>query len=133
MAHEDWIFGCASKTFNPQIPTPNFQSLEREIRDFSQERGKRLKAAQDKLKKAKSDLEAARKILKLREQKLQEAVAEAEAAEKELQGLDAKIEGADKAVQGESGGESGWGCKWGRSEDARRLIRGPWATSSRNV
>ena len=77
------------------------QSLEREIRDFSQERGKRLKSAQDKLKKAKTDLEAAKKVLKQKDQKLQEAVAEAESAEREVDELDKKIQAATKSLKGE--------------------------------
>jgi structural maintenance of chromosome 2 len=64
--------------------------LEREIRDFASERGKRLKAAQDKLKKGKSDLEGAKKTLKAKEQALQEAIAEAEAAGHESETLKVK-------------------------------------------
>lgn len=66
------------------------QSLEREIRDFSQDRGRRLKSAQEKLKKGKADLDGAKKTLKAKEQALQEAIAEAEAAGHESEALKVK-------------------------------------------
>jgi hypothetical protein len=85
------------------LPVPSrlpSQSLEAEIRDFSQQRGKRLKSAQDKLQRAKRDLEAARKQLKPLEQRLQEAVAESESAEGEGKELASNLKGAEAAVKG---------------------------------
>ncbi|GAX82646.1 hypothetical protein CEUSTIGMA_g10072.t1 [Chlamydomonas eustigma] len=75
------------------------KSLEQEIRDFSKEKGKRLKMAEEKLKKAKTDLEAVKKLLKQKEQRLLEAVAEAESAEKEAVELEAKIKAAAKGLK----------------------------------
>ncbi|GFR44483.1 hypothetical protein Agub_g5746 [Astrephomene gubernaculifera] len=74
------------------------KSLEREIRDFDKDRGARIKAAQDKLKKAKSAAEAARKALRIVETALAKAQAERDAAGGEKDALLGQITAAQQSV-----------------------------------
>jgi len=76
------------------------KSLEREIQDFSKDRDKRLKAAQDKLKKAKSEVEARRKEVRRCEQRAQEAQAEMDAAAEEVKQLEVKVVASEQTIKG---------------------------------
>lgn len=76
------------------------QALEREIRDFDKDRGARIKAAQDKLKKAKAAAEAGRKALRAAESALATAEAERDAAGGENEALVKQIEAVQQAVAG---------------------------------
>eukprot|EP00955_Chlamydomonas_euryale_P098822 365172-Chlamydomonas_euryale.AAC.7 len=74
------------------------QSLESEIRDFASERGVRLKAAKERLRRAKAETEASRKLLKAAEAKAAALAAEAEGADAEAADLSTKAAAAEHAV-----------------------------------
>ncbi|KAJ9512107.1 hypothetical protein QJQ45_012740 [Haematococcus lacustris] len=74
-------------------------ALEQEIANFSKERDKRLKGAQDKLKKAKAGLEAAKRDVRTAEQALAAAQAEHEAGAVEAAALQAKVASAQASIQ----------------------------------
>ncbi|KXZ47638.1 hypothetical protein GPECTOR_34g797 [Gonium pectorale] len=76
------------------------KSLEREIRDFDKDRGARIKAAQDKLKKAKAAAESARKELRAAETALAAAQAERDAAGGEQEALQAQVAAAEQTIAG---------------------------------
>lgn len=76
------------------------QDLEAQIGSFDKDRGKRLKAAQTKLARAKTGLEAARKQLKERQGQASQATAEMEAAEGERAALQQQLQAAEAALTG---------------------------------
>ncbi|GLC36640.1 hypothetical protein PLESTB_000125000 [Pleodorina starrii] len=76
------------------------KSLEREIRDFDKDRGARIKAAQDKLKKAKAAVEAARKALRAAEAAFARAQQERDAAGGEKESVQKQIQEAQQSSAG---------------------------------
>jgi structural maintenance of chromosome 2 len=72
--------------------------LQHEIANFSQEKGKRIKTAKEKLATAKRHVEACKKSLKAAEAALQVAIAEGETAAKERIALAAQLEAVEAAT-----------------------------------
>lgn len=76
------------------------QELSGDIANFGSQKEQRTKAAQAKLKAAKTGLEGRKKAAKEASQKLTLAAAEAEAASSERQSLTEQLQTAQKTVQG---------------------------------
>lgn len=74
------------------------KALEHEIANFSQEKGKRVKAAKDKLKAAKEQVEACKKVVKKTEAALQVAIAETDSAATERKSIAAQLEAAQASM-----------------------------------
>ena len=76
------------------------QELQSQISSFDQDRGKRLQAAQSKLARAKSGLEAAKRSLKEQQLAASQAAAELEAAAGERTSLGQQLQAAQAALEG---------------------------------